>query len=90
LAATETTRVPAARRRAAVKSPSGESAPQRRAVGKQRPRFLPVTVVAEKAPVAIGENVELLFPSGALLRLPATTKPRAIAALVTAWERRRC
>jgi transposase len=57
---------------------------------KHGPRFLPITVVPDSPTPLVCGVVEVAFPSGAVLRLPAATKPGMIAAVLSAWERRQC
>ena len=78
------------RRDAAAKPMRQHSLCEQVEVASSRPRFLPIAVVPDSpTPLACGV-VEVAFPSGAVLRLPAATKPGMIAAVLSAWERRQC
>ncbi len=63
-----------------------ESEPRRAAEPLPRPTFVPVALADPPATAAI----ELVLPSGVVLRLPATTDLPRVAALVADLERRAC
>jgi hypothetical protein len=55
----------------------------------QCPAFVSLELAPDAA-IGAGLVVECLLPSGAVMRLPATMSPAAIAGVVLAWERGRC
>jgi hypothetical protein len=52
--------------------------------------FVPIRVASGDASLPSLASIELALPGGAVLRLPSSMEPAAVAAIVIAWEQGRC
>ena len=64
-----------------------EKAPGRTGNGA---RFVPVRLAAGSMSPPGLASIEVVLPSGAVLRLPASMEPASVAAMLIAWERGQC
>lgn len=53
------------------------------------PTLVPIQITPTRE-VASSDHLELVLPSGAVLRFPATSSPALIVAVLQAWEMRSC